>query len=189
MTRNVTDVRSVTIRLVGGLGNQMFQYAAGLALATRLKSNINLDLSWFDVDFTRLDLTPRSFELDELMVDATQCRLRHSNSSLARLASRAVRRSIDESSYPPAAFHEVSIGRRPLHLHGYWQDPRYFEPVQDELRRQFQLRNRADEEKRSVFRAIAAEIAEGPTIGVNVRRGDYVSHARTAAFHGAQPVE
>ena len=33
--------------LTGGLGNQMFQYAAGLALAERRRTVLKLDVSWF----------------------------------------------------------------------------------------------------------------------------------------------
>ena len=33
--------------LSGGLGNQMFQYAAGLALAERHRTTLKLDVSWF----------------------------------------------------------------------------------------------------------------------------------------------
>lgn len=36
-------------RLVGGLGNQLFQYAAGLALAQRHRTECILDVSAFDV--------------------------------------------------------------------------------------------------------------------------------------------
>ena len=36
--------------LSGGLGNQMFQYAAGLALAERRRTVLKLDVSWFRED-------------------------------------------------------------------------------------------------------------------------------------------
>jgi hypothetical protein len=41
------------VRLMGGLGNQMFQYAAGLRLAMRHSKILKLDLSFL------LDRTPR----------------------------------------------------------------------------------------------------------------------------------
>ena len=49
MTTNSTTSNSCVItRLAGGLGNQLFQYTAGLALAERLGRNLYLDTSWFD---------------------------------------------------------------------------------------------------------------------------------------------
>ena len=38
----------IVIKLMGGLGNQMFQYAAGLSAAERLGTELKMDLSWFD---------------------------------------------------------------------------------------------------------------------------------------------
>lgn len=38
---------TITIHLVGGLGNQMFQYAFGTALAQHYQTNLLLDDSWY----------------------------------------------------------------------------------------------------------------------------------------------
>ena len=38
----------ITVSLIGGLGNQMFQYAAGKALAERHGVPLALDLSGFE---------------------------------------------------------------------------------------------------------------------------------------------
>jgi len=37
-----------TVKIKGGLGNQLFQYAFAIFLKENLKININLDISWFD---------------------------------------------------------------------------------------------------------------------------------------------
>jgi len=37
----------IIVKLIGGLGNQMFQYAAGCALALRLGAKLKLDVSDF----------------------------------------------------------------------------------------------------------------------------------------------
>jgi hypothetical protein len=50
---------------MGGLGNQMFQYAFGFALARRKKTNLSLDISFFDEINAA---TPRIFELEQLCV-------------------------------------------------------------------------------------------------------------------------
>ena len=52
----------VVAKLCGGLGNQMFQYAAGRALSLRLKTTLKLDLSWFKDTSGR---TPRKYELQD----------------------------------------------------------------------------------------------------------------------------
>ena len=40
--------QNTTVKIKGGLGNQLFQYAFAIFLKENLKININLDISWFD---------------------------------------------------------------------------------------------------------------------------------------------
>ena len=54
----------VVVKLSGGLGNQMFQYAAGRSASLRLKVPLVLDLSWFGVD------PNRKFSLSPFKIDA-----------------------------------------------------------------------------------------------------------------------
>ena len=39
---------SIKLKLTGGLGNQMFQFAAGYSIAKRKSVDLNLDLSWYN---------------------------------------------------------------------------------------------------------------------------------------------
>jgi len=52
---------AITVRLNGGLGNQLFQYAAGLGVANRLGCNLTLDVS--RLENPGPGVTPRQFEL------------------------------------------------------------------------------------------------------------------------------
>ena len=55
----------IVVRLAGGLGNQMFQYAAGLRLAMYRRTTLKLDLTFL------LDRTPREdfvFRVFDLVV-------------------------------------------------------------------------------------------------------------------------
>jgi hypothetical protein len=38
----------IVVKIQGGLGNQLFQYAAGIAAATRVGTSLAVDLSWYD---------------------------------------------------------------------------------------------------------------------------------------------
>ena len=53
---------TVVVRLVGGLGNQMFQYAAALGLAVRQDRELKMDVSAFAA------YKNRSYQLDCLKV-------------------------------------------------------------------------------------------------------------------------
>ena len=51
----------ILVKLRGGLGNQMFQYATGRMLACATGTQLKLDLSWFRLPPS--DTTPRTYEL------------------------------------------------------------------------------------------------------------------------------
>ncbi len=56
----------VIVKLMGGLGNQMFQYAAARRLAHFNNTNLKIDLSWFD-NICEVD-SFREYALDEFAV-------------------------------------------------------------------------------------------------------------------------
>ena len=61
--------KNVIVRLQGGLGNQLFQYATGKSLALRLGVNLVLDLNWY-IDNSDSN---RRFILDKLNIDDSTC--------------------------------------------------------------------------------------------------------------------
>ncbi|NRD31333.1 hypothetical protein HQQ92_05880 [Shewanella sp. DC2-4] len=52
----------VKVRIIGGLGNQMFQYAAAKSLATKLNTDVSADVSAFN-----------SYELHGFGLDKLNC--------------------------------------------------------------------------------------------------------------------
>ena len=62
--QNCTEKKAVVVGLSGGLGNQMFQYAAGRALSIRIGVPLLLDQTWF---FGRKN---RSYGLEKFLIQA-----------------------------------------------------------------------------------------------------------------------
>ncbi len=160
---------AVAVRLEGGLGNQMFQYAAGRAVAARLGCRLVLDTTGLHAKGLR---TFRPLGLHRFRIEAEV-------DTLPRRALRACT-PVREPSHTHAAglLEAVQPGAR---LQGYWQSERYFVHERAALRREFALREPPD----AVTQALAARIgAEAQATSVHVRRGDYVSDPHAAAFHG-----
>ena len=68
----------IVVRLMGGLGNQLFQYAAAKQLSILNNAELYFDTSFFNT--TKEDTTPRKFELDFFKIDfkfATDEMLQH----------------------------------------------------------------------------------------------------------------
>ena len=70
----------VGLDLLAGLGNQMFQYAAGLALAERLGAELRCD----GYDYTKPDMRPLG--LHEFGITWTECRTPRARGTLCAIA-------------------------------------------------------------------------------------------------------
>jgi hypothetical protein len=185
----------ITVSLIGGLGNQMFQYAAGKALAERHGVELALDVSGFG------NYALRSFLLDRLQVpEARPGRLERdaktgkvANFAAARWRQRADRllarmglgrlpqapnRYSEPHFHYDAAFETLGSD---VALFGYFQSERYFAAIGDTLRALFQPR----EALGPAAQDMAARIeASALPISVHIRRGDYVQSTVTARVHG-----
>jgi hypothetical protein len=165
--RETLAAPSVTSYLMGGCGNQIFQYATGLALARRLGVNLKLDVSWFETATPR---TPRLYSLGLFKgVDAQVVR---------RLLGQIIRE--EGFPYNPALFENA---RRKCSLVGYWQCEKYFFELRDELRERLLPREPLPPRSLATERAILD--AGERSVLLHVRRTDSVG----SAYHGLLPME
>ena len=160
-------------RLHGGLGNQMFQYAAGAALADRLGVPLALD--------PRPALAKNQGDLREIfdlpVTDTATLPPDRSTQPLAYLVWRLLGRS-------PKLRREKGLGYNigfeswgdGAYLHGYWQSERYFERIIPRLRTDLVMRPPMSPANADM----AEQIAAGPSIALHVRRGDYVALGASA---------
>ncbi len=175
----------IIARLMGGLGNQMFQYAAGRRLAAARGVELKLDGRFFQTQ------EKRRFQLDRLNTQADLA----SESEIAaffvkgrlgricRAVSCAVRRRPVPRVVEERHFHfdpSVLEATGETYLDGYWQSEKYFADVADSLRAEFALRTPPSEETAR----LAAEIADTAAVSIHVRRGDYVHESVTNEVHG-----
>lgn len=187
----------ITVSLIGGLGNQMFQYAAGKALAERHRVPLMLDLSGFR------NYPLRSFLLDRLQVpeavvaveaeaDAAAAGKLGGNfvrakwkGRIERLLGRAGLPKLAQSphDYREPHFHYdpafEALGSHTA-LFGYFQSERYFLSIAQPLRGWFSPREPLGGAAAEMLARIAASRLP---VSVHVRRGDYLNPG-TAEFHG-----
>ncbi|MFN4003543.1 MAG: alpha-1,2-fucosyltransferase [Hylemonella sp.] len=174
----------IVVRLCGGLGNQLFQYAAGRRLAQVRRSELVLDLGWYR--HTPASNTPRAYELARYPIQARPaqgserfwCAL-HQGRILRRLPLPRRWRHVRERGYDfDARILDLPDG---VYLDGYWQSHRYFADIADTLRRELE----PVEAMGDADREVAAHMQDVPNaVCLHVRRGDYVSNPQAARFHG-----
>lgn len=174
----------VIVHMQGGLGNQLFQYAFGRAIAARSGARLLFDMDFFDL--APGDHTARTYGLDAFGLHCERATpeqiavARQRGSMLrARLHGLHPRLAPDRSvkergfTFDPRML-EV---RGDAYFSGYWQSPRYFAGIEQALREQVTLRLPLPDR----LQGIAARIAVAGGIGVHVRRGDYISNPHASA--------
>lgn len=177
----------IIVKLLGGLGNQMFQFAAGRAVAHRLNAELLLDVS----AFTHYDL--RRYELDSWAIRArpatadelARAGVSHREPTLFRRLMQAAGFGLPMNRFQEASFafdSRILSVKDPAYLDGYFQSARYFSDIAGLLREEFVLRAPADERNAAISRQI--EQAGTSAVSLHIRRGDYVTNAHTAQYHG-----
>lgn len=180
----------IYVRMIGGLGNQMFQYAAGRRLALHHKTNLTLDTSWFGTKDPS-GAAVRTYELNCFAIEATPTDTPAANYEpsgrigrvLHRLNLSGKRKIITESSlgFDPQIL-ELPDG---IVLNGYWQNDQYFKDVSDAIRADFNFVPKPSTQNIKM----AAQIATTTAVSLHIRRGDYVASKVTNHYHGTSPLD
>jgi hypothetical protein len=172
----------VIVRLMGGLGNQMFQYAAARRMSLAHKMLLTLDISsfarWRDRAYAL-----HHFDIQEAFATPEQLRqvTGPAAKGMGRLAFRLRRRF--RIGYDWTWIHERTLSpfdqrvlrpHRRVYLDGYWQSEKYFTDIADTIRREFTLDLQPDPRTQE----IADQIAATESVSVHIRRGDYVADPR-----------
>lgn len=179
-------MKSVIVRIEGGLGNQLFQYACGRSLADRLGCKLALDLRGLDIQ------GDRPFQLDgyQIRADIADLELLSSLPNLRpsrwnRTRSRMAQLFPLFYSFPmfwPRSFafdQRFEQLARPVYLVGYWQSEKYFDWNRTALFNDIQ-----PVLPLSKNTPLLREIEGCTSVALHIRRGDYVSNASAAQFHG-----
>jgi len=176
---------NIITKLYGGLGNQMFQYAAGRALSLRNNSALKLDLSWFANvcrNITRPFLL-RVFDID--IVEASPEEI----SKFVPSMLRKILRFYNHKTYIKE--NQFSFNKNTLNLNGnfyldgYWQSEKYFKDFENIIRKDFTLKNIGNETQR-----ISNTIKNTKnSLSIHIRRGDYIKNPRVNNYHGVCSME
>ena len=168
----------ITIKLCGGLGNQLFQYAFGYQMAKRIGTELKLDVSWFDrqdlrsPDILRFDVR---YDTVERVWNDNRL-LKHVNGTSFNRALRIAGieqfklsgyRYLKETRYR----YKESIAKYEkdnTYLDGYWQCPSYFDWVRPDLVEMFDIHELSVE-----VRDFGDKLNNENSIAIHVRRGDY----------------
>lgn len=160
--------RTISVELQGGLGNQMFQYAAGLTLARKFDMRLNLDTSFLNRKAS--GYTQRTYELNAWNITAGVDKIPR----IILKRQKWLREGTNEDPFISKKTQEKSS-----RLMGFWQDPKIFFENRNELLKEFSPKSNikfSDE--------LISEAQKPNSLGLHIRRGDYVSNPNANAHHG-----
>ncbi len=181
----------VIVRLIGGIGNQMFQYAAGRRLAHVLGTELKLDISGFEnYNLRKYELGAFNISEDFASPREVKTLASQKNGVRDRIVQCFLRRpkAPAPSHIQESYFHfDAKILKLPnnVYLDGYWQSEKYFNDIEDVIRREFAITvpQTGDNQK------MAKLISSRESVSLHVRRGDYVSDLQTSKVHGTCGLE
>jgi hypothetical protein len=177
----------IIVQLFGGLGNQMFQYAAGRRLAYFLNTKLILDISPYGQETLR-DYHLFVFSITENFASATDLErvhrpiawnIQHPVDALRSMMHQNVTvRYVKEHHFH--FYPEILALPDNVYLEGHWQSEKYFKDIEKIIRKDFIF----SEEPDNLNNQMADKIRNCEAVSLHVRRGDYVSNPVTTAYHG-----
>lgn len=176
----------IITRLIGGLGNQLFQYAVALHLAEIHKTELKIDISEFETyKLHKYSLWP--FNIQEHFASPEEVAAftrKHGimghimTRALGRPPKLATRHIKEKDSF----YFDPEILNLPdgVYLDGYWPSGKYFADIEDIIRQEFTVNLPQTNKNKELAELIAS--CEG--VSIHIRRGDFVSDPRTSEIHG-----
>jgi len=185
----------IIVNIIGGLGNQMFQYAFGYATSKENNTKIKLDVRGFDA------YSLRAYELglfnieENLELQSTYSFLLNqlngkNNSPLSKASRKVLRRLLRFTKFyyqenKDYTFDEGVFNIKiDTYFYGYWQNEKYFKKYRKELLEVFTLKN-----LHSKTIEYQQQIIKSEAVSLHIRRGDYVNDAFTNSVHGVCDIE
>lgn len=163
------------VNFVGGLGNQMFEYAFYLALKRRNP------LAIFGFDIYAAAVEHYGWELDKIFYINTESQIKRGKFFRKLERHHLLRFTIEKEEcymeYDAKNLHSAIIPRQ---YDGFWQTEKYFLPIEKKIRSVFRFRTELCSSQTQRF-VNTLKTAINP-ISLHIRRGDYLSIERMQTF-------
>ena len=172
----------IIIKFIGGLGNQMFQYA----LYRKLKESGKV----VKADLTEIKEYNRhnGYEIENVfnvkIDEASIEELSNLKDNRQDIISKIRRKlfGFKKSHYieKSNAYDENILNLDNIYLDGYWQTSKYFDSIRDVIFQDFNYNFTCDNKNEEVIKLMK----ESNSVSMHIRRGDYVSNPEAAKVHG-----
>ena len=173
----------VIVKLFGGLGNQLFQYAAAKNISSRNNTILKLDISNYEVNVD--DVTSRSYRLGIFNIEESFATKQDVSDMIGGYIAKItqsikpfhLQKCIKEQSFNYDERVEMICGS--VYLEGYWQSEKYFKSISDALKKEVTLKktNYTHLDLKQLMQATNS-------VAMHIRRGDYATSPIANKYHG-----
>jgi len=155
----------IIVRLMGGLGNQMFQYALGRSLEEKNNNEMLLDTSFLENRTPGFVHVFRDYELNLFP------KLKEKMVTTENAPSNVIPVQEPYFHFCDMLMDATLSGENDYLLIGYWQTHKYFENISDSIREEFTFPDIVEPKTLK----LKEEILSCNSVMINVRRADYLT--------------
>ncbi len=173
----------IIVKLLGGLGNQMFQYALGRNLALKNGVSLKMDIGAIGVESpkgTARNYNLHVFNIEENLASPDEIIFYQSqpNDGLSKIKNITRLKSFTERQFN----FDPEILNLPdnVYLQGFWQTEKYFKSIKNVIRKDFMVKIPPSEANQEIIK----EITGLNSVSLHIRRGDYVLNTKVKQIHG-----
>ena len=168
---------------MGGLGNQMFQYALGRHLSLINKDKLKLDLSGYNKQpssDTLRNYELSIFDIPKQIINISKNKLLTGNGWYHRILNRLGLNYKYVKEKNKFFNKEILKLNGNLYLNGYWQCEDYFKNIRKTLLKEFTVQSKLNKKNRLMLKRIKT----ASSVVIHIRRTDYVNSPKTNKYHG-----
>jgi Glycosyl transferase family 11 len=168
----------IIVNIYGGLGNQLFQYAAGRQLAEKNHTRLKLDIENYKRD-NRRSYSLHHFNIQEKFCTPFDKKIINGKERVRKFLNKKESPAIYTEQNLSFDKKVLELGNN-TYLDGYWQSEKYFNGIEKIIRTEYRMK----EPLSGINKMFADKIESLNAVSIHVRRGDYVKDKNANAGHG-----
>lgn len=173
----------IIIKINGGLGNQLFQYAVGKRLAEKHQIELKFDISEYTDGYYR-KYRLGNFNIEGKIAskeEINQFKKNNWQKILEKIKPYYKRTTIKYSGY---GFDKniLKLGAN-VYLDGYWQNEKYFLDISDIIKQKFTLKNALS----PIAQDLQKKTLNCNSVSIHIRRGDYITSSKFSKIYKLLP--
>ena len=153
------------VEIMGGLGNQLFQYAFSRYLQKLGVKNVVLRKDFFTIQFPENNgITKREFVLDK-----------YNTQYVVAAGEKTYRDYCDENDYRD----DYAVGSDEVLYEGYWQNIDFYNAVKKEIQEELKLKPEFIDDSMA---AVEKDMSSCNSVALHIRRSDYLTQVNAQIF-------